>query len=114
LFNYELESRKAYHYPPFYRIINLTFKHKEKHIAEEAANIMIKGLQASFKDSINGPAQPPVDRVRNQYLWEVQLNLPKNAKLSDNCKIQIKQQSVIIQNHPSYKSVSIVADVDPI
>lgn len=113
LFNYELESRKAYHYPPFYRIINLTFKHKEKHIAEEAANIMIKGLQTSFKDCINGPSQPPVDRVRNQYLWEVQLKLPKNAKLIDNCKMQIHQQTVIIQNHPSYKSVSIVADVDP-
>ncbi|MFY7963471.1 MAG: replication restart helicase PriA [Chitinophagaceae bacterium] len=112
LFYYELESRKAYHYPPFYRIINLTFKHKEKHIAEEAANIMVKGLQTSFKDCINGPAQPPVDRVRNQYLWEIQLKLPKNAKLIDNCKIQIQQQIIIIQNHQNYKRVSIIVDVD--
>jgi primosomal protein N' (replication factor Y) len=114
LFNYELESRKAYHYPPFYRIINLTFKHKEKHIAEAAANIMVKGLQLNFKDCINGPAQPPVDRVRNQYLWELQLKLPKNNKLIENCKMQIQQQSVMIQNHSNYKSVRIVADVDPI
>ena len=112
LFNYELESRKAYHYPPFYRIINLTFKHKEKHIAEEAANIMVKGLQVNFKDYINGPAQPPVDRVRNQYLWEIQLKLPKDGKLIENCKMQIKQQTAIIKNHPSYKSVSVVYDVD--
>ena len=113
LFNYELESRKAYHYPPFYRIINLTFKHKEKHIAEEAANIMVKGLQVHFKDCINGPAQPPVDRVRNQYLWELQLKLPKNNKLIENCKMQIQQQTVIIQNHASYRGVSIIVDVDP-
>ncbi|MCX6209307.1 MAG: primosomal protein N', partial [Bacteroidetes bacterium] len=113
LFNYELESRKAYHYPPFYRIINITFKHKEKHIAEEAANIMVKGLQVNFKSCINGPAQPPVDRVRNQYLWEIQLKLPKDAKIIELCKSQIHQQTVIIQSHANYKSVSVVYDVDP-
>lgn len=114
LFNYELESRKAYHYPPYYRIINITFKHKEKHIAEEAANIMVNGLQKNFKSCINGPAQPPVDRIRNQYLWEIQLKLPKDAKIIELCKLQIHQQTVIIQNHPNYKSVGVVYDVDPV
>lgn len=109
-----MESRKAYQYPPFYRIINITIKHKEKHIAEEAANIMKQGLDAQFKTYINGPAQPPVDRIRNQYLWELLLKLPKDTKLIEQCKAAIKQQIIILNNHPTYARVTVVIDVDAV
>ncbi len=114
LYDYEIESRKAYHYPPFYRLITLTFKHKEKHIAEEAANIMMHGLKTSFANYLNGPAQPVVDRVRNQYIWEILLKLPKDAHLIAQCKREIQQQVVIIQSNKNYRSVTILPDVDPV
>ncbi len=114
LFNFEIESRKAYHYPPFYRLITLTFKHKEKHIAEEAANIMTQGLKHHFANFIHGPAQPVVDRIRNQYIWEILLKLPKDATLIQQCKKEIHQQIVIIQSNKNYRSVTILPDVDPI
>jgi primosomal protein N' (replication factor Y) (superfamily II helicase) len=114
LFEYELESRKAYHYPPFYRMINIICKHKDKNIAEQAANIMVAGLNINFKSCINGPAQPPVDRIRNQYLWEIQLKLPKDIKVIDFCKTIIKQQTIIIHNNTNCKNVQVIYDVDPI
>ncbi len=113
LFAYELESRKAYNYPPFYRLITLTFKHKEKHIAEEAANIMMQGLKTNFAPYLNGPAQPIVDRIRNQYLWEILIKLPKDAHLINQCKREIQQQTVIIQTNRLYRGVTVLADVDP-
>lgn len=114
LFNFELESRKAYFYPPFSRLIKLTFKHKEKDVAEEAANIMIHGLNAHFEKFLNGPAQPVVDRIRNQYLWEILIKLPRDAKIIQQCKLEIHQQTVIIQSNKKYRSVTIVPDVDVI
>jgi primosomal protein N' (replication factor Y) (superfamily II helicase) len=114
LYHYELESRKAYQYPPYYRMIVLTFKHKEKHIAEEAANQMMLGLKTNFGAYINGPSQPVVDRVRNQYLWEIMLKLPKDAATINQCKKEIQQQTNIIQSTNPYKSVSVVVDVDPV
>ncbi len=114
MFQYEIETRKSYRYPPFYRIINIILKHKKNNIAEEAANIMLKGLQTNFKLFINGPAQPPVDRIRNQYLWELQIKLPKDKNWTEQCKREIQQQISIIQNHANYKRVSIVIDVDPV
>ena len=113
MFQYELETRKTYQYPPFFRIINITLKHKKINVAEEAANIMLKGLQTNFKQFINGPAQPPVDRVRNQYLWDLQIKLPKDKNWIDQCKREIQQQIAIIQNHADYKRVTVVIDVDP-
>ncbi len=114
LYQFEIESRKDYQYPPFYRIIAITFKHKDSYVAEEAANIMIQGLQVNFKSYLNGPAQPPVDRVRNQYLWEILIKLPKDAGLINQCKREIQQQSAILQNDKRYRSTSIVIDVDPV
>ncbi len=113
LFFYELESRKAYQYPPYFRIIKLTCKHKEKHIAEQGANIIIKNLGKQFESYINGPAQPIVDRIRNQYLWEILIKLPKDAKLIQQCKTQIQSQIGLIQNNKTYRSMHIVVDIDP-
>ena len=114
LFEFEIGNRKQFDYPPFTRLIQITFKHKEKHIAEEAANIMMQGLQANFADQSNGPAQPVVDRVRNQYLWEILIKLPKDAKRINFCKQEIQQQTIIIQSNKRYRSVTILPDVDPV
>jgi primosomal protein N' (replication factor Y) len=114
LFNYELANRKQFDYPPFTRLIQVTFKHKEKHLAEEAANVMMQGLKKDFGAECNGPAQPVVDRVRNQYLWEILIKLPKDAHRINLCKREIQQQAVIIQSNKRYRGVTILPDVDPV
>lgn len=114
LYAFEISNRKQFDYPPFTRLIQVIFKHKEKHIAEEAANIMMQGLKAHFSEQSNGPAQPVVDRVRNQYLWEILIKLPKDAKWINQCKKEIQQQTVIIQTNKRYRGVTILPDVDPV
>ena len=114
LFAFEIANRKQFDYPPFCRLIQVIFKHKEKQIAEEAANVMLQGLKANFGKQCNGPTQPVVDRVRNQYIWEILIKLPKDAKRIHLCKLQIKQQTIIIQSNKRYRSVTILPDVDPV
>lgn len=113
LFKYELENRKQFGYPPFSRLIRINFKHKEKHIAEEAAHIFSNGLKGQFENFIMGPSQPVVDRIRNQYLWEILIKLPKDNRIIHQCKFAILQQSLILQTNKRYRSVHIVTDVDP-
>ena len=114
MYTLEIYNRKQFDYPPFTRLIQVTFKHREKHLAEEAANIMMQGLKANFGNNSNGPAQPVVDRVRNQYLWEILIKLPKDARRINQCKKEIQQQAIIIQSNKRYRSVTILPDVDPV
>ncbi len=114
LYQYEIENRKQFFYPPFSRIIQITFKHKEKHIAEEASNIMSQFLLKQYAAYLSGPAEPVVNRVRNQYLMEILLKLPKDSALIRQCKTNILQHEVIIQSNKRYRSVTIIADVDPV
>jgi len=114
LYNFEIENRKQFFYPPFSRLIQVTFRHKEQPVAEEAANIMLQGLKANFGKYISGPAEPLVNKVRNQYLQELLLKLPKDSALIDRCKKEIEQQIVIIQTNKRYRQVRIIPDVDPV
>lgn len=114
LFEFELHNRKAFDYPPYTRLIRLVFKHREKHIAEEAAHIMAQGLKTHFGKYLSGPAQPVVDRIRNQYLWEILLKLPKDSRFIHQCKKEIHQQTVIIQSNKRYRAVVIQPDADPV
>lgn len=114
LYEFEIANRKQFYYPPFSRLIQVTFKHKEQQIAEEAANIMMQGLKTSFGKYLSGPAEPLVNKVRGQYLQELLLKLPKDSQLIDRCKAAIEQQIIIIQTNKRYRQVNIVPDVDPV
>ena len=75
---------------------------------------MMQGLKRNYGNYLNGPAQPVVDRVRNQFIWEILLKLPKDTALINHCKKEIEQQTVIIQTNKNYRSVTILPDDDPI
>ena len=113
LYDFDIESRKQYYYPPFTRLIHIQFRHKENFIAEEAANIFVAGIKKDFEQYITGPAQPVINRLRNKYLWDILLKLPKNTSLINQCKIQIEQQTAILKFNKRYRSVDIIVDVDP-
>ncbi len=114
LYRFEIENRKNFFYPPFSRIIQITCKHKEKHIAEEAANILGQFLAKQYASYLSGPAEPIVNRVRNQYLMELLLKLPKDAQVMKQCKKDVLQQIAIIQSNKRYRSVNIIPDVDAV
>ncbi len=114
LYDYEIENRKQFFYPPFSRLIHITFRHKQSNVAEEAANILVQGLQSTYTYNIAGPAEPVVNRIRNKYFWEILIKLPKDSHAIQQCKLQIQQQIVIIHSEKRYRSVDIIADVDPV
>jgi primosomal protein N' (replication factor Y) len=114
LYDFEIDNRKNFFYPPYARIIQVTLKHKEKHRAEEAANIMAQFLQKNYGKWVTGPAEPVVNRVRNKYLMEILLKLPREAQLIKDCKRDLLQQIAIIQSNKNYRMVAILPDVDPV
>ncbi|MGC8750878.1 replication restart helicase PriA [Hydrotalea sp.] len=113
LYNFELESRKLYNYPPFTRLIKITFKHKSKNIAEEAAIKFQQLLSTQFKPYINGPSVPIIERIRNLYIWELLIKLPKNNALVQKCKQAIVQNTNNLKAQQPFKSIQVVIDVDP-
>ncbi|MET0395043.1 MAG: primosomal protein N' [Chitinophagaceae bacterium] len=113
MFAEELAKRKQFFYPPFSRIIHVSFRHKIKEIVSEAAGHFADALKAQYGNYLVGPAEPVVNRVRNQYLMELLVKLPKDRKTIMACKQAIAAQVALLHQDKRFRSVVIVADVDP-
>ncbi len=110
----EIADRQRFFYPPYSRIILITFKHKIKEVAESAAHFCANNMKKDFANYLVGPAEPVVSRVRNQYLMELLLKLPKDGNTIALAKQIIQQQAAILHNNKKFRSVVIIADVDAV
>jgi primosomal protein N' (replication factor Y) len=112
MFEEELVKRKQFSYPPFSRLILLIFKHKMKEVVESAAYHFSNALKNKYGNYIVGPAEPVINRIRNQFLIELLLKLPRDSRLITQCKKDLLEQIALLHNEKRYRSVVIVPDVD--
>jgi primosomal protein N' (replication factor Y) (superfamily II helicase) len=113
-FKHEISSRKQFIYPPFARIIQLTFKHRARDVVAAAAKAFAATLKNEFGQYMIGPAEPVVNRIRNQYLMELLFKLPKDTGLNARCKQAIHDVVAALHNERNFRTVVIIADVDPV
>jgi len=113
-FQHEIAARQHFSYPPYSRIILLTFRHKDKEVVQSAAQLFANNLKKELGPYLVGPAEPVIARVRNQYLMELLLKLPKDGSTIQFAKHLIQQQTAILHNHPKFRSVVIILDVDAV
>lgn len=110
----EIIARENFFYPPFSRIIQIIFRHKIREIVHDASALFALYLKKEFDGFITGPAEPVVNRIRNQYIMELMLKLPKNGSTIAFAKQVIQQQRAILQNDKKFRSVTIIPDIDPV
>jgi primosomal protein N' (replication factor Y) len=113
-FQHEIAARQQFGYPPYTRVIQVTFRHRDKEVVQSAASFFANNMKKDFGPYMVGPAEPVVGRVRNQYLMELMLKLPKDGHTINFAKHVIQQQTAIVQNSQKWKSVVIIPDVDAI
>ncbi len=109
----EMAERQKFVYPPFYRFIQITLKHKQPKTVLEAAHFLAKQLSAKFGNRILGPTQPGVARLRGQYLQNITIKMEKDPKVMNGLKRFLMHARLHTLNSPGFKSVRINLDVDP-
>jgi len=113
MFEKEYASRKLFHYPTFTRLIQIFFKHTDKSKALGAATFISNRLTPTFGDYLIGPAEPVINRIRNKYIYEILLKLPRNSEQNSQARMMIQQSILMLQSETSLKSVHIQINVDP-
>lgn len=112
-FNWELNSRKAFDYPPFTRIILLQTRHKDKGTCHAAMHFIHAYLEKRVGSShLKGPAEPPVSRIRNLYIMELLIKVQAQATLLQQTKKYIRDAVVELMAQPGLKAVRVSVDVD--
>lgn len=113
MYKLQTEERKQFKYPPYFRMIQVTLRHKDVQVVKQAAFEMGRQLHAVFGERILGPIDPPVSRIQNLFIKQIILKIENEASPAKAKEI-LRHISDQILAEPRFKSVRIGLDVDPV
>ena len=113
LYGKQMATRRQFGYPPFYRLVMVRLKHKDFQKLNPAATELASMLRPIFKQDLLGPEYPMVSRVKNLYIKQMLIKFNREYS-ARQVKELIMKQIHQFQLIPTYKSVIVQIDVDPI
>ncbi len=112
-YRHEIKYREQFGYPPFSRLIKISFRHVDEARAIAGAQEMATVLQQQKEIVVQGPGPAVVQRVRNQFIHEIWIKCPRDPKVLDRIKDLLREQKQLILSRKGKSALSIVFDVDP-
>ncbi len=111
MYKQELTERQVFEYPPYFRLIKLTLKHRDFEKLRDGSMWLYQSLKNTLGLPVLGPEEPPVSRIRNEYIRTILIKIPTNKNLK-------AVKSVITKNLNSfdaiapYRSIRVGVNVD--
>ena len=111
MFKDELQERWQFHYPPYFRLIKITLKHKDYQKVNVGIQWLAKAFQNVFRQHLLGPSEPSVSRIRNQHIKHLIIKIPPKQSL-----LKTKQHILKIKNTfdaiADFRPIRFIIDVD--
>jgi primosomal protein N' (replication factor Y) len=111
MFKEQLQERWQYKYPPYYRVIKITLKHRDYNKVESGVNWLAKALRNCFGEHVLGPTAPAVSRIRNQYIKNIVIKIPPEQGLG-NTKKQLLNVKNAFEAVSVFRPIRFIIDVD--
>lgn len=108
----QLSERLQFKYPPFFRLIQISVKHKNTHTARQAAVALGNLLRTLLGDRVLGPQEPAIQRIATYFIQRILLKIERNgspAKVKELLLDSVHR----ISAQPDFRQVIIQIDVDP-
>lgn len=112
LYHKQRTERIQYQYPPYSRMIKVTFKSRQIENVNMASEWYANVVKQSYCGSVLGPVFPPVARVKNIYIKHLMIKADQKTTLS-NLKIKLTKAYQSFQSIPGFRSTKVAFDVDP-
>lgn len=108
-----LYERKSFLYPPYLRLIQITFRHGKRERVEQVSTEFVKLLRPYFDERhLLGPEEPSIARIRNLFIRTVLIKIPE-AVSPRKVKNLVQNSIDSVQTVSVFRSVKIEVDVDP-
>ncbi len=108
----QLNERKLFKYPPFYRLAKITVKHKNLQTVERAAQQLADELRKSTLFIILGPEFPVIAKIQLWHHKEIWLKISRKQNL-DAVRTTLLKAVETVKHLPSNSNCVINIDVDP-
>jgi len=111
MYKEQLYDRQIYKYPPYFRIIKLTLKHRDFEKLKEGSMWLYQVLSQNLNIPVLGPEEPPISRIRNEYIRTIMIKIPQNSSLVSTKKT-IQKILNSFDAVAQYRAVKISINVD--
>ncbi len=112
MFREQLSERHLFHYPPYYRLIRFTLKHKQKEEVIRVATALANRFREVFGPRVLGPDEPVIDRIQTYFLRNILLKIEREASIEQTRKMISAILKEVLEKAQS-PSLLVVTDVDP-
>ncbi|WP_264521502.1 primosomal protein N' [Flavobacterium sp. N1994] len=111
MYKEQLYERKIYYYPPFYRLIKVTLKHRDFEKLKEGSMWLYQVVQQNLSIPVLGPEEPAIGRIRNEYIRTIMIKIPGETGLQSTKKtIQKVLNSFDLVSQ--YRTIKVTVNVD--
>ena len=113
MYNSEILNRRNFLYPPFYRLIYLTFRHKDRNVLDACCDTFALNLKSEIgKERVLGPEYPGISRINNLYNKKIMIKVEKSTSIVQ-VKAKINHLITVFKKDAAFKYVRVIIDVDP-
>ena len=112
IYNNQITERKSFKYPPFFRLIKISLRHRNYQILGVAAKEMANELSGIAGLHVLGPQYPIISRIKNWHIQDILIKIPRTVHLKETKK-KIHQLVLHYKITGKYKSLDVIPDVDP-
>lgn len=113
MFSEQLSERRAFRYPPFYRVVAIGFKHSNEAVCQRAADTFAAWLRPHFGGDLLGPDRPAVARVQRLHLRQLVLKVSTEYP-AEGVRATLRAAADALWRIEAFRSVRLVFDVDPL
>jgi primosomal protein N' (replication factor Y) len=111
MYEEQLYDRQIYNYPPFFKLIKLTLKHREYEKLKEGSFWLYEVLSQNLDMPVLGPEEPAISRIRNEYIRTIMIKIPTNKPLQST-KSRIEKMLNSFDAVAQYRSIKVMVNVD--
>ena len=111
MYKEQIYERHIYHYPPFYKLIKITLRHKEFEKLKEGAMWLYQVMKQNLDIPVLGPEEPPINRIRNEYIRTILVKIPQDKHLG-NTKKTIQKILNSFDAVVQYRAIRVSINVD--
>ncbi|MEY4963268.1 MAG: hypothetical protein RLZZ323_587 [Bacteroidota bacterium] len=111
MYKEQLYDRQIYKYPPYFRLVKLTLKHRDFDKLKEGAMWLYQVMSQNLALPVLGPEEPPISRIRNEYIRTILIKIPQNTSIG-NTKKTIQKMLNSFEAVPQYRAIKVAINVD--
>jgi primosomal protein N' (replication factor Y) len=111
MYKEQLYERQIYKYPPFFKLVKLTLKHRDYDKLKESAMWLYQVMQQNLQMPVLGPEEPAISRIRNEYIRTIVVKIPPGAPL-EGTKKTIRKILDSFEAVSQFRAVKVTVNVD--